>query len=224
MFSVIFEVNRKPERADDYLGLAKYLKPILAKIDGFIDNERFESKIRKGWLLSHSTWRDEKSVVRWRTEGKHHHVQEQGRFEIFQDYHLRVGEVVSDTAPPLPIRELRFDETETAAAKYATLTEITPQAKTALAAESSMLPAHLGLDTKLPGFVGHDIFESIATPGKMAILASWQDAQAAQSWSPKSFGGVEALRHRVVRVIRDYGMFDRREAPQFYPPVPKSMT
>jgi len=25
------------------------------------------------------------------------------------------------------------------------------------------------------------------------------------------------LRH--IRVVRDYGMFDRREAPQYYPPV-----
>lgn len=52
MFSVIFEVNRKPDRANDYLELAKRLNPILAKIDGFIDNERFESKVRKDWLLS----------------------------------------------------------------------------------------------------------------------------------------------------------------------------
>jgi heme-degrading monooxygenase HmoA len=219
MFSVIFEVNRKPERANDYLELAKHLKPILAKIDGFIDNERFESKVRKGWLLSHSTWRDEKSVIRWRTEGEHHQVQEQGRFEIFQDYHLRVGEIVSDTAPPLPIRELRFDETETAAAKYATLTEITPKGNAALVDESYVLPAKLALDTKLPGLVGHDIFESIATPGKLAILASWKDAKAAGSWEPKFFDGAEDVRHRVVRVIRDYGMFDRREAPQFYPPA-----
>jgi hypothetical protein len=130
-----------------------------------------------------------------------------------------VGEIVSDTAPPVPIRELRFDETETACAKYATLTEITPQARAALAAESQRLPAHLGLDTKLPGLVGHDIFESIATPGKLAILAAWKDAKAAGSWEPNSFDGAQALRHRIVRVIRDYGMFDRREAPQFYPPV-----
>jgi hypothetical protein len=27
------------------------------------------------------------------------------------------------------------------------------------------------------------------------------------------------LRHRKVRVVRDYGMFDRREAPQYYPEV-----
>jgi heme-degrading monooxygenase HmoA len=219
MFSVIFEVNRKPDRANDYLELAEHLKPILAKIDGFIDNERFESKVRKGWLLSHSTWRDEKSVIRWRTEGVHHQVQEKGRFGIFQDYHLRVGEVVSDTVPPVPIRELRFDETETAPAKYATLTEMTPQAKTTRANESDLLPAHLGLDTRLPGLVGHDIFESIATPGKLAILAAWKDAKAARTWEPRSFDGVKALRHRIMRVIRDYGMFDRREAPQYYPPA-----
>jgi hypothetical protein len=52
VFSVISEVNRKPDRADDYLELAKHLQPILAKIDGFIDNERFESAVRRGWLLS----------------------------------------------------------------------------------------------------------------------------------------------------------------------------
>jgi hypothetical protein len=27
------------------------------------------------------------------------------------------------------------------------------------------------------------------------------------------------LRHRHVRIVRDYGLFDRREAPQFYPEV-----
>ena len=79
MFSVIFEVHPRPERFDLYLGLAKELKPILEGIDGFIDNERFESTRRPGWILSHSTWRDEKSVVRWRTVAKHHDTQQRGR-------------------------------------------------------------------------------------------------------------------------------------------------
>ena len=100
MFSVIFEVHPKQEKFDLYLELAKGLRPILEGIDGFIDNERFESTRRPGWILSHSTWRDEKSVVRWRTVGKHHDIQQRGRDEVFQDYHLRVGEIVADTAPP----------------------------------------------------------------------------------------------------------------------------
>ena len=47
MFAVIFEVQPKKERWNDYLDLAKYLKPKLEAIDGFIDNERFESKRTK---------------------------------------------------------------------------------------------------------------------------------------------------------------------------------
>ena len=97
MFSVIFEVHPKQEKFDLYLELAKGLRPILQGIDGFIDNERFESTLRRGWILSHSTWRDEKSVIRWRTVGKHHDIQQRGRDEVFQDYHLRVGEIVAES-------------------------------------------------------------------------------------------------------------------------------
>src|SRR5215470_15296034 len=97
MFAVIFEVQPRKERWDDYLELAKHLKPRLEAIDGFIDNERFISKRAQGRVLSLSTWRDEKSVVRWRTEGEHRGVQEKGRSKIFHDYHLRVGEITVDT-------------------------------------------------------------------------------------------------------------------------------
>src|SRR5690242_21654444 len=129
MFAVVFEVLPGDGKKDSYLDLAKHLKPIIETIDGFIDNERYESRRRKGWVLSHSTWRDEKSVVRWRTEGEHHAVQQKGRFEIFADYHLRVGDVTVDTDPPAsaPIKPLRFDQTEVGTAKVVTLTEITPR-------------------------------------------------------------------------------------------------
>jgi heme-degrading monooxygenase HmoA len=80
MFSVIFEVQPAKGRRDAYLRLAEELKPVIDTIDGFIDNERFESRVRSGWVLSLSTWRDEKSVIRWRTQGEHHFIQEKGRF------------------------------------------------------------------------------------------------------------------------------------------------
>jgi len=53
----------------------------------------------------------------------------------------------------------------------------------------------------------------------MALLVGWKDPKAAEAWKPKKFDGVEKLRHRKVRVVRDYGRFDRREAPQFYADV-----
>jgi hypothetical protein len=36
---------------------------MLGSTEGFIDNERFESQSLQGWVLSQSTWRDDKSLV-----------------------------------------------------------------------------------------------------------------------------------------------------------------
>jgi heme-degrading monooxygenase HmoA len=215
MFLVIFEVLPRKERFDEYLEIAKSLRPYIKKIDGFIDNERFASKRCDGVLLSLSTWRDEKAVIRWRTLAVHHRAQEKGRFEIFEDYHLRVGEVISDTAPPEghAVREQRLDETEIGAAKMLTISEL-PALNAKL--ENTDLARDLGLITA-PGPLDDGLFESIYNPGKLVLLAGWRDATAARSWRPAArVGGV---RHRCVRVIRDYGMFERREATQFYPPI-----
>jgi len=217
MFVVIFEVTPKPDRWDEYLALAQQLRPKLEAIDGFIDNERFESKRSKGRLLSLSTWRDEKSVVRWRTHGEHHHVQGKGRFQVFEDYHLRVGEVASDNPPPngLEAESLRSDETEIGAAKFCTITELPPHDTTTAAASETLHQP----EANAPGLLGHELFESITNPGKLLILASWRDGSAAANWYPERHTDGSEIRHRQVRVIRDYGMFDRREAPQFYPDV-----
>ena len=215
MFMVIFEVKPHKERFDDYLEIAKGLKPHIEKIDGFIDNERYESQRQKGKILSLSTWRDEKAVIRWRTLALHHHAQEKGRFEIFEDYHLRVGEIVADTAPPegYTVREQRLDETEVGAARLVTISELA--AKDAKPA-SADVARDLGLaEAKCSGLVDHEVFESIYNPGKLVLLASWANSTA---WEPTAIAGT-GLRHRRVRVIRDYGMFDRREAPQYYAPV-----
>jgi len=219
MFAVIFEVQPKKERWDDYLALAKQLKPKLEAIDGFIDNERFGSKKTEGRVLSLSTWQDEKAVIRWRTEGEHHGVQEKGRGEIFEDYHLRVGEITADSAPPkgIAIVEQRFDETIVGAAKTCSITEISPGAGAALRAAAIL--DQLRLDPHQDGLLDHELFESITHPGKLLVLGSWRDTTAAAAWKPAPFAGAGEIRHRQVRVIRDYGMFERREAPQFYPAI-----
>ena len=216
MFVIIFEVQPKKERWDDYLALAKQLKPKLEAIDGFLDNERFSSKRTEGRLLSLSTWRDEKAVVRWRTHGEHHGVQEKGRFEVFQDYHLRVGEVTADTRPPpgTSLAQQRLDETEVGNAKAVTITEVTPAD-----GEGPDLAKSLGLASSASGLVEQELFESIYNAGKFLLLASWRDGAAAGAWTPSEIPSAPSVRHRKVRVVRDYGMFDRREAPQFYPDV-----
>jgi heme-degrading monooxygenase HmoA len=198
MFAVIFEVQPKPDHWDQYLELAKLLRPELERIDGFIDNERFRSHRAESRLLSLSTWTDEKAVVRWRTHAMHHGVQEKGRFEVFEAYHLRVGEITADTQlpPGQRLAQQRFDVTEVGAAKVISISE----------GDAVPEPPSTGV---------HDaeLYESITTEGKLLRLVSWRDADAAETWKPAS------VRHRSVRVIRDYGMNDRREAPQFYPDV-----
>lgn len=221
MFAVIFLVEPKAEHGDRYLDFAKFLKPKLEAVDGFIDNERFASLRRRGRLLSLSTWRDEKAVVRWRIQGEHRGVQEQGRFEIFADYRLRVGEVTHDTQPPpaMTIAASRLDETEIGDAKVATITVLTPGAGGDAAAGPDTFASRLGLDPGREGLVDTETFESISSPGKLLLLGLWRNADAANTWEPAHPAGAGTLRHMQVRIIRDYGMFDRREAPQYFAAV-----
>src|SRR4051812_43544155 len=53
----VFEVLPNKEKREDYLGNAKMLRPELEQVDGFIDNIRYKSLTRDGWILSLSGWR-----------------------------------------------------------------------------------------------------------------------------------------------------------------------
>ncbi len=94
MYAVIFEVQPKPGRQQDYLDIAAALKPELEKIDGFISVERFQSLTTEGKILSLSFWRDADAVKRWREHDRHRRAQFKGRNEVFADYRLSVVEVV----------------------------------------------------------------------------------------------------------------------------------
>ena len=49
-------------------------------------------------------------------------------------------------------------------------------------------------------------------------MLAWRSGEALKQFDGGS-GLAGTHRVRQVRVIRDYGMFDRREAPQYYPEV-----
>lgn len=218
MFSVIFEVHPKPDQWDAYLGLGKMLKPELEKIEGFVDNIRYRSLRREGWLLSLSGWRDEKALVRWRTQARHHVVQEKGRSAIFLDYHLRIGQLTQDTRPPEghALSEQRLDETETGDATTITLIDAKRPPEWVKAADPEDVAKWLGLTPGAPGLVAWDVFDAVLTPGDIILLVPWRDQAAAETFEA-AVSLKDGARMRRVRVVRDYGMFDRREAPQFYP-------
>ena len=225
MFSVLFEVHPKPDQWDAYLSYAKMLRPELERIDGFVDNIRYRSLTREGWILSLSGWRDEKALVRWRTRTNHHAVQEKGRSDVLLDYHLRVGQLTRDTRLPdgQALREQRLDETETGAGTTVILIDAKRPADWVDKTAPQRVAAWLGLQSDAAGLVAWDVFDGVLTPGDIILLSSWRDQAAAEAFEG-SANLPDGARLRRVRIVRDYGMFDRREAPQYYPDIarPKS--
>ncbi|QJI27996.1 antibiotic biosynthesis monooxygenase [Pseudomonas sp. ADAK18] len=96
MIAVIFEAWPHEEQYERYLDLAAELKPLLAQIEGFISIERFQSLSEPGKVLSLSFWRDEDAIQQWRSVELHRAAQAAGRGRVFEDYHLRIAQVVRD--------------------------------------------------------------------------------------------------------------------------------
>ena len=96
MIAVIFEVYSAEGHYQEYLDIAKSLRPQLDSIDGFISIERFESLSTPGKILSLSFWRDETAVMQWRNTEDHRLAQQKGRNGVFRDYRLRVVSIIRD--------------------------------------------------------------------------------------------------------------------------------
>lgn len=71
MIAVIFEVIPKEGKKEEYLNIAKALRPELDHISGFISIERFQSLVDPKKILSLSFWENEESVREWRNLTNH---------------------------------------------------------------------------------------------------------------------------------------------------------
>ena len=75
----------------------------------------------------------------------------------------------------------------------------------------------------MPGFISVERFESISTPGKLVSLSFWESEEAIAGWrnhqdhrESQRAGrrGIFAdYRLRVARIVRDYSMGERDQAP-----------
>jgi heme-degrading monooxygenase HmoA len=75
----------------------------------------------------------------------------------------------------------------------------------------------------IDGFLSIERFESLTTPGKILSLSFWRDEEAVSRWRnlPEHREVQRVARQsifrdyrlRVAHVLRDYGMNERREAP-----------
>lgn len=211
LFAVVFEVKPNPARKDEYLQIAASLRPALEKIPGFLENERFHSSQREGYLLSLSLWDNEKAVVHWRTLEQHHAAQVRGREGVLEDYRIRVGEVtrVAGRFADRDVGWMRQDQTEIGQATALTIID------GALPDGSSLSPL---TSTTHPKALDSDVFQHLTTAGRHAFLAGWRTQQDADNFADAAIRSNDAGANiYAIRVVRDYGLKDRREAPQYYP-------
>jgi heme-degrading monooxygenase HmoA len=96
LIAVIFEFTPKEGKFDEYLRLVDTLREDLARAEGFVSLERFESITSKGKFLSLQFWKDEESVRKWRNLEKHREAQKHGRKSVFKSYRLRIASVIRD--------------------------------------------------------------------------------------------------------------------------------
>src|SRR6185437_13596093 len=170
------------------LGYARMVKPELESIEGFIDNTRYRSLTRDGWILSLSSWRDEKSLIRWRTHNHHHEIQQKGRDEILADYRLRVGQITADNQLPTgyAITEQRLDETQVGDGTTVTLISATRPAEWKQTKNPYDCAEWLGLNPWAADSTSWDIFDAELAPGDLMLLISWKDAAAALAYEDAS--------------------------------------
>jgi len=75
----------------------------------------------------------------------------------------------------------------------------------------------------IEGFISIERFQSLADPGKVLSLSFWRDEESIRQWRnvemhryAQARGREEVFRDyhlRIASVFRDYGMFDRTQAP-----------
>ena len=205
MISQFFEVQIKEGQVDRYLDLAASLKPSLEAMGGCLFIDRFKSLSRNNLLLSYQIWQDEGSMVAWRVDAKHHTVQETGREKVFSDYRIRIAQVVHEERPQqTPWHPERLSP-------YNDHNRRPPTFVVASESNNRELP--------IDATGNRDVFESINRPGVFAHLIDAPSLDVAVEFGKKLFSDSTTEYIRVFEVMRDYGMFDRSEAPQYYPPV-----
>ena len=76
---------------------------------------------------------------------------------------------------------------------------------------------------QMDGFISVERFQSLSNPDKLLSLSFWRDEQTVRGWrehgehrfaqSAGRAGVFDDYRLRVAAVLRDYGMFERDQAP-----------
>ena len=192
MYALFFEVRPKPGHLPHYFAHVERLRPALARHTGLLFLDRYRSLTDDAILLSHQHWRDEAAILGWRRDSLHLQSQQAGRYQHFADYRIRVASLVCQWVDG-QFSEAAQDQIEGpdegrfVIAAYSQATEGTA-------------PAHAG-------------FESVNRQGAFISLQAVPNRSLAQA-SVRASSHLPGMQSaRAFRVVRDYGMLEREEAP-----------
>ena len=187
--AVLFDVLPKSGYVDQYFEMAAQLKPIVQQNPGFLSVERFANLQKPEWYLSFSCWKDEASLAQWRCQSDHNGAQVCGRHDVFDDYRLRVSATKAKEELIAPhTRELIL----VLIGKYEAIQKML--LNDVLGEQSSK--SYQGVLDPMRGLsICEFPSEILPYPGLINL------------------SDTESIKIQWFGVLRDYGMFDRAEAP-----------
>ena len=103
MIVCLIEFGVRPGMEEANVQTVQELLKEVAKIDGFLSKETFESKNESGKLLTVSYWRDAESLRAWMTNVPHMAGMRRGKKEIYSHYTIRVAEIQRENIWRAPV-------------------------------------------------------------------------------------------------------------------------
>lgn len=189
MHALFFEVRPHPGHLEHYFEHVARLRPVLARHTGLAFLDRYSSLSEPDLLLSHQLWDSEDAIIGWRADAVHRRSQSAGRQIHFADYRIRVGARVlhwkSGSPHPLADEKAAQDVLH-------------------------VLAVYGTLPLNAPGF---RTFESVNHKDRFIALAAADGRAAAEAALHAQIGAPGLGEAAVYSIRRDYGQFDRAQAP-----------
>jgi heme-degrading monooxygenase HmoA len=201
MIALFFEVTPRAGQEAAYLEIATSLRPALERNGGVLFLDRYKSKSRPGTLLSHQIWVDEAALVRWRANKCHYAAQTSGRESVFVDYRLRVGPVIAEGGEG---------------------GGVVPQMEGIAYNDPLLQPERFTIVVRSHGAPcvpaeGGELFESVYRAREYAWVGQAESRPDGYEILRRAAAGPNVSAAQLCLVSRDYGLHDRREAPQYFP-------
>ncbi|KAL8942669.1 MAG: hypothetical protein Q9216_001523 [Gyalolechia sp. 2 TL-2023] len=212
IFFVIFQLQIPPSRVATSGAYYAQLQPILHAQPGFLSEIPYASPTAEGKQVLIARFVDEAAEMAWRLQHDHLQIQRKGREDVFDDYRLRVGGEVwldeagsSDNAGMGGGKELRIVALYERPVVEGRGERVSP----AGGLGDLIDPEKVGEVDVAGGLADLDVYQGEKS---FVWICGWKSLAAAVGFS-KAVKRVESDGLIFLEVKRDYGRFERKEAP-----------